>query len=249
VRAGTASSARWQPTCNAADAAREPPAERHGGEGTAAPRAASHAAHLPSTSPPVSLQAPLAAAAVPCSPFERATNTCFVVAGLTLLASLEGFAEALCAGPNNCCAVIQQLRVAFRAAVPALGGGLQPSVSLCGFLDAMAPTRCVARHDPPSLTLGALQNVVFGRHAHVSNAVCHDLRLSSAHALSVVRAAPALRNAPAMGGGMGWPSPTERTTPSACRKSALSRHLWVCGHALCARSQQPSSHLEDKSLS
>jgi hypothetical protein len=118
-QAATALRARWRPTDSVADAAGEPPAQRDACGGTAEPRAAAAAAQPPPppASQPVTLQALLTAAAAascaanaPCSPFERATNTCFVVSSLTLLASLEGFAAAPCAATGTSCALIQQLR-------------------------------------------------------------------------------------------------------------------------------------------
>ena len=133
-----------------AHAARDAPDTRDDGGGSAALRAVA-APSLHDASPPALPPAHLSAAAearavaVPCAPFKRELNTCFAVAALTLLASLEGFAATLCDGADaDCCAVMQQLRCAFREAVPALGGGTPPSVSLIGFLDAARASRCVA---------------------------------------------------------------------------------------------------------
>ena len=96
------------------------------------------------------------AAAGPSAPFERLLNTCFVVACVTLLASLVGFATALCVDESGgCCPVMQELSRALRDAVPALGGGATSggatsSVSLRGFLNAMFSSECAGGPLPRS---------------------------------------------------------------------------------------------------
>ena len=91
------------------------------------------------------------AAAGPSAPFERLLNTCFVVACVTLLASLVGFATALCVDESGgCCPVMQELSRALRDAVTALGGGATSSVSLRGFLNAMFSSECAGGPLPRS---------------------------------------------------------------------------------------------------
>ena len=131
----------------AADAARDEPPQPQAEE-AAAPPAARPAPHAPLATTATAQAAAVTAVAqpataVPCSPFKRLNNTCFAVAGLTLLASLEGFADALRAlNSDDCCALIRELQLAFDAA---MDGGSEACVSLTGFLGAMVAQPCISK--------------------------------------------------------------------------------------------------------